>query len=90
LLCLDGTIPIAFFNLPGLVHNSQVVEFGNIHGKLEEVFWLTGAKCCVDLVFGNVNKEYLYKSSQDIYGSLALTRRERKLKLQEKMQATSA
>ncbi len=35
--CLDGTIPIAFFSVSGPVHNSQVAEFGNIYGKLEDV-----------------------------------------------------
>ncbi len=29
--CLDGTIPIAFFIVPGSVHDSQVVEYG--YGK---------------------------------------------------------
>ncbi len=29
--CPDGTIPIAFFNLPGSVHDSQVAEYGNIY-----------------------------------------------------------
>jgi hypothetical protein len=43
---------------------------------LEDVFWLTGAKCCVDLAFGNMNMEYLYKFSQDIFGSLAPKGRE--------------
>ena len=36
--CPDGTILIAFFNVPGSVHNSLVAEFGNIYDKLEEVF----------------------------------------------------
>ncbi len=81
---LDGTIPIAFFNIPGLVHNSQVVEYGNIYGKLEDVFWLTGAKCCIDLAFGQVNREYLYKLSQDLLASSAPTHHERKLKLWKK------
>ncbi len=88
--CPDGTIPIAFFNVPGSVHDSQVAEYGNIYGKLEDVFHLTGAKCCVDLAFGNMNREYLYKSSQDLFGSLVPTHHERKLELQEKRQATSA
>jgi hypothetical protein len=57
--CLDRTIPIVFFDLPGFVHDSQVVEYGNIYGKLEEIFWLTGAKCCNNLAFGQVNREYL-------------------------------
>ncbi len=36
--CPDGTIPIAFFNVPGCDHNSQVAEFGKIYNKLEDVF----------------------------------------------------
>jgi hypothetical protein len=64
---LGGTIPIAFFNVPGSAHDSQVAEYGNIYEKLEDVFCLTGAKCCVDLAFGNMNREYLYKLSQDLF-----------------------
>ncbi len=82
--CLDGTIPIAFFNVPGSVHNSQVAEYGNIYGKLEDVFSSTGAKCCINLAFGQVNKEYLYKLPQDLFGSLALARHKRKLELWKK------
>jgi hypothetical protein len=81
--CLDGTIPIAFINVPGSVHNSQVAEYGNIYGKLEDVFCLTEAKCCVGLAFGNMNREYLYKLSQDLFGSSAPTRHERKLELRK-------
>ena len=88
--CPDGTIPIAFFNVPGSVHDSQVAEFGNIYNRLEEVYLSTGAKCCVDSAFGNVTREYLYKSCQDLLGSNAPTRRERLLDLQKKRQATSA
>ena len=39
---------IAFFNVPGSVHDSQVAESGNIYSKLEGVFLLTRAKCFVD------------------------------------------
>ncbi len=58
----------------------------SIYGKLEDVFRLTGAKCCVDSAFGNMNREYLYKLSQDLFlfGSLALTRQEKKLDLRKK------
>ncbi len=59
--CLDRTIPIALFNVPGSVHNNQVAEFGNIYVKLEDIFWSIGAKCCFDSAFGNMNREYLYK-----------------------------
>jgi hypothetical protein len=34
--CPNGTIPIAFFNVLGCVHDSQVTEFGRIYHKLEE------------------------------------------------------
>ena len=88
--CPDGTIPIAFFNVPGCVHDSQVADFGRIYDKLEDVYQTTGGKCCVDSAFGNVDRKYLYKSCQDILGSKAPTRRERKLDLQKKRQATSA
>ena len=35
--CPDGTIPIAFFNVPGSVHDSQVAEMGQIYQKLENM-----------------------------------------------------
>jgi hypothetical protein len=86
----DGTIPIAFFNVPGSVHDSQVADFGNIYNKLEDVYLLTGGKCCVDSAFGNVNRNHLYKSCQDLLGSSAPTHRERILDLRKKREETSA
>jgi hypothetical protein len=50
----------------------------------------TGAKCCIDLAFSNVSRDYLYKSCQDLLGSSAPTRWERILDLQKKREATSA
>jgi hypothetical protein len=47
--CPDGTIPIVFFNIPGSVHDSQVVELGKIYSKLECVYEMTGGKCCIDI-----------------------------------------
>jgi len=88
--CPNGTIPIAFFNVPGCVYDSQVAEFGKMYEKLEDVFRKTGGKCCVDLAFGSMKRKYLYKSCQDHLGSKAPTRKERKLDLQKKRQATSA
>ena len=85
-----GTIPIAFFNVPGSVHDSQVAEFGNIYKKLEDVYLSTGAKCCIDSAFSNVTRDYLHKSCQDVLGSSAPTHRERLLDLQKKREATSA
>ncbi len=72
--CPDGTILIAFFNVPGSVHNSQVVELGKIYSKLEHVHVLMGGKCCVDSSFGNLAREYLLKSGQNLLGSSAPTR----------------
>jgi hypothetical protein len=77
------------FQCPRIVHDSQVAELGNIYEKLEGVFLLTGAKCCVDSAFGNVTREFLYKSCQDHLGSSAPTRELRKLDL-KKREATLA
>ncbi len=88
--CPDGTIPIASFNVPGSIHDSQVAEFGNIYNKLEDVYLLMGGKCCVDSAFGNVTRNYLYKSCQDLLRSSAPTCQERILDLQKKREGTSA
>jgi hypothetical protein len=83
--CPDETIPIALFNVPGLVHDSQVAEFGNIYEKLENVFFLlTGAKCCIDLAFGNMQRDHLYTSCQDVFGLSAPTCKERKMDIRKK------
>jgi hypothetical protein len=88
--CPDGTIPIAFFNVPGSVHDSQVAELGNIYQKLEQVYESTGGKCCVDSAFSNHKKDYLLKSGQDLLGSSAPTRREQQIEHQLRRQTTSA
>lgn len=88
--CPDGTIPIAFFNVPGSVHDSQVAELGRIYHKLEQVYERTGGKCCVDSAFGNLERDYLLKSGQDLLGSSAPTRREQSREHQLRRQTTSA
>jgi hypothetical protein len=45
--CCDGTIPIAFFNVPGLVHDSQVTELEKIYQKLEQVYKTTGGSAAL-------------------------------------------
>ena len=87
--CPDGTIPIAFFNVPGSVHDSQVAHWGKVYDKLGAVYDETGGKCTVDSAFGKVNKPYLIKSSQDYLVSTMPTREEQRLDLQRKRQATS-
>ncbi len=64
--CLDGTIPIVFWNIPGTVHDSQVADYGYIYNKLELVYLQDGAKCTVDSTFGNVSREFLINSSQEL------------------------
>ncbi len=88
--CPDGTIPIAFFNVPGSVHDSHVVELGKIYSKLEHVYKKMGGKCCVDSAFGNVEREYLLKLGQDLLGSSAPTRHQQNLEHQLREQTTLA
>jgi len=87
--CPDGTISIAFFNVPGAVHDSQVAHWGRIYDKLERVYNETGGKCTVDSAFGKVNRPFLIKSSQDVLVSSALTHEEQRLEIMQKRQATS-
>ncbi len=61
-----------------------------IYNKLEEVYHLYGAMCCVDLAFGHMTRGYLYKSCQDLLSSNAPTCELRKLDLFKKRQATLA
>jgi hypothetical protein len=88
--CPDGTIPIAFFNVPGSVHDSQVAELGKIYSKLEHVYETTGGKCCVDSAFCNMEMDFLLKSSQDLLVSSAPTCHEQNLEHQLRRQTTSA
>jgi hypothetical protein len=87
--CPDGTIPIAFFNVPGSVHDSQVAHWGRVYEKLGAVCADTGGKCTVDSAFGTVNRPFLIKSSQDYLVSTMPTRHEQRVDIQRKRQATS-
>jgi hypothetical protein len=64
--CHDGTIPIAYINVPGSVHDSQVADNRKIYDELASVYQWDSAKCTIDSAFGNVTREYLIKSSQDL------------------------
>jgi hypothetical protein len=86
----NRTIPIAFFNVPGSIHNSQVAEMGQIYWKLEKAYEKTGGKCCVDLAFSNADRQYIYKSCQDLLESSAPTQAERKMEFQKKREGTLA
>ncbi len=56
--CPDGMILIAFCNIPGAVHDSQVADYGDIYDKLELVYLRDSAKCTVDSAFGNVGRDF--------------------------------
>ncbi len=77
--CPYGTIPIAFSNVPGSVHDSQVAHWGMVYDKLGAVYDETGGKCTVDSAFGKVNRLFLIKSSQEYLISTMPTRQEQRL-----------
>ena len=61
----DGTIAIAFYNVPGCCHNSTVADWGNLYNKLEHVYKQTGLKFVIDSAFSSLNHDFLIKSLQD-------------------------
>jgi hypothetical protein len=63
--CPDGTIPIAYMNLPGSMHDSTIAEWGGIYDKLASLYETTGAITCVDSAFRMRNSPYIIKSSQE-------------------------
>jgi len=85
----DGTTPIAFFNIPGSVHDSQVAYWRRVYDKLSTMYQETGRKCTVDSAFSKVNRPFLIKSSQDYLVSTMPTCLEQRLGIQQKRQATS-
>ena len=85
----NGTIPIAFFNIPGCVHDSQIADWGRVYEKLARVYDVTGAKCTVDSAFAAANHPYLVKSSQDYMVSNEPTLVGRRRDILRKRAATS-
>ncbi len=61
----DGTIPIAFFNVSGCVHDCQVVKWGGIYDKLGFMFKSNGEIFIQDSAFGKIDWQISIKSSQD-------------------------
>ncbi len=61
----DGTILIAFFNVLGSVHDSQVSEWGGIYDKLKSVCKSNGGIRIVTLALGRIDHKFLIKSPQD-------------------------
>ena len=88
--CPDGTIPIAFFNVPGSDHNSQVAEQGKIYCKLEHVYETMGGKCCIDSAFVSIERGFFLKSGQDLLGYSAPTHCKQSYEHQIRRQTMSA
>jgi hypothetical protein len=59
--CPDGAIPIAFINISGSVHDSQITDYGGIYDKFESMCMQDGAKCTINSAYGNTNQDYLIK-----------------------------
>lgn len=87
--CPDGTIPIAFMNVPGATHDSTVAEWGGIYNKLERVYNETGGICTVDSAFRMRNAPYILKSSQNTLIGNGETLEEIQQDIEQKREATS-
>ncbi|CAJ1927973.1 unnamed protein product [Cylindrotheca closterium] len=59
----DGKIVIAYFNVPGSVHDSQLAYLGNIYGKLKSVYDQCGGIAVGDSAFAACERDYIIKSS---------------------------
>jgi hypothetical protein len=57
---------LSFCNISGAVHDSQVAIDGDVYNKLESVYLQDGSKCTVDSAFGNVSRDFLIKSLQEL------------------------
>ena len=87
--CPDGTIPIAYMNLPGSMHDSTIADWGRIYDKLEGIYKTTGAITCVDSAFCMKNAPYIIKSSQENRIGDGDTEAEVRRSIIKKRQATS-
>ena len=49
----DGTIPCAYLNCPGSLHDSNVARQGGLYNKLKKVYEATGGMCVADSAFSS-------------------------------------
>jgi hypothetical protein len=87
--CPDGTIPIAYMNLPGSMHNSTIADWGGIYDKLALLYEETGAITCVDSALRTRNQPYIIKSSQVNFAGDGATTAAVRQDIMMKRQATS-
>jgi DDE superfamily endonuclease len=62
----DGRIINAVVNAPGLVHDSTLAKWGDVYGKLEDMYHKTQGICCMDSAFAAGDSPFVLKSAQDI------------------------
>jgi hypothetical protein len=65
--CPDGTIPMTYYNVCGVAHDSNIARIGSIYNKLVHVHERTGLKCVVNSAFRikGRNQNCLIKSGTD-------------------------
>ena len=85
----DGTIPIAYYNVPGSALDSNMCDLGGIYAKLERVYKKTGGKCAVDSAFAARRCPFLIKSGSEVYYSNRSTRAGVRYDIRRKREATS-
>jgi hypothetical protein len=61
----DGTIPVAFFNVPRCTHDSTMADWGGLYDRLKQVYNETGLKFVIDSAFSSSTVDFLIKSFQD-------------------------
>ncbi len=81
----DGAIHMAYFNIPGCIHDGQVAEWCNIYAKLEKIFDKYEGHCEVDSGFWNIEKDFKVKTTQDDLSSTKTTYKEAKIDVRAKM-----
>jgi hypothetical protein len=60
--CLDGTIPMCCYNVPGSQHYSKIAWVRGLYDKLRAVYEESGGLCAVDSAFAKNEYEFLIKS----------------------------
>ncbi len=62
--CPDRTIPICCYNVPGMVHDSEIALIGKVYEKLDTIYRATGGCCTVNSAFAKNNYPFLIKSKK--------------------------
>ena len=60
--CPNGTIPICCYNVPGMVHDSNIVLIGKVYEKLNTIYGETTACCTIHSAFAKNDYPFLIKS----------------------------